>query len=372
MSLRTIDNLLLIGASTLSTMMIISQPGSSMPINEVIENSTEEELLDSSIDQMPSVSQFSDVQPRDWAFQSLQSLIERYGVFFTSSDGKFRGHQALTRYEFASILNQVLTQFNDLIITGKTGLIKKEDLVILQKLKAEFSEEIVTLNDRVNTLESQTNKLEKSQFSSTTKLTGEAIFAVTDMLSGDDGINRVNNEGVPNLTPRQNTVFASRVRLNFNSSFTGQDQLTLRLQKDNFNNSTNFNGFTIASGFTNFTQGGLHQSLEGQQTFNSQKSYIIGSPSSEGIVLDSLRYTFPIGTGTKVVIAASGGEYADYVPTLNPYLEDFDGGNGAVSSFAQRSPIYRMGSDFGAGIGLTTKLIDTLTVNLSTDITGDS
>ncbi|TAF05878.1 MAG: hypothetical protein EAZ76_18775, partial [Nostocales cyanobacterium] len=29
--------------------------------------------------QVTSVSQFSDVQPTDWAFQALQSLVERYG-----------------------------------------------------------------------------------------------------------------------------------------------------------------------------------------------------------------------------------------------------------------------------------------------------
>mgnify|MGYP001791847597 FL=1 len=32
-----------------------------------------------SMGQVTSVSQFSDVQPTDWAFQALQSLVERYG-----------------------------------------------------------------------------------------------------------------------------------------------------------------------------------------------------------------------------------------------------------------------------------------------------
>lgn len=31
------------------------------------------------IEQVTSVSQFSDVQTTDWAFQALQSLVERYG-----------------------------------------------------------------------------------------------------------------------------------------------------------------------------------------------------------------------------------------------------------------------------------------------------
>ncbi|MBV8883081.1 MAG: hypothetical protein JO235_03645, partial [Chroococcidiopsidaceae cyanobacterium CP_BM_RX_35] len=34
---------------------------------------------DDSIGQVTSVSQLRDVQPTDWAFQALQSLVERYG-----------------------------------------------------------------------------------------------------------------------------------------------------------------------------------------------------------------------------------------------------------------------------------------------------
>jgi len=46
--------------------------------------STEATLLGSidsemALDQVTSVSQLSDVQPTDWAFQALQSLVERYG-----------------------------------------------------------------------------------------------------------------------------------------------------------------------------------------------------------------------------------------------------------------------------------------------------
>ncbi|EDZ91556.1 S-layer region-like protein [Limnospira maxima CS-328] len=35
--------------------------------------------LEDSMEQVTSVSQLSDVQPTDWAFQALQSLVERYG-----------------------------------------------------------------------------------------------------------------------------------------------------------------------------------------------------------------------------------------------------------------------------------------------------
>jgi len=46
--------------------------------NEVKEPTTSVAQLSSDkISQTTSVSQFRDVQPRDWAFQALQSLVER-------------------------------------------------------------------------------------------------------------------------------------------------------------------------------------------------------------------------------------------------------------------------------------------------------
>lgn len=39
------------------------------------------------------------------------------------------------------------------------------------------------------------------------------------------------------------------------------------------------------------------------------------------------------------------------MPTLNPFFEDYDGGNGALSTFASESPIYRIGG--GSGIALS-------------------
>jgi hypothetical protein len=48
------------------------------------------------MDQVTSVSQLSDVSPNDWAFQALQSLIERYGCIAGYPDGTYRGDRTLT------------------------------------------------------------------------------------------------------------------------------------------------------------------------------------------------------------------------------------------------------------------------------------
>ena len=52
----------------------------------------------SSNEQVTSITQFSDVQPTDWAYQALSNLIERYGCVAGYPNGTFKGKQAMTRY----------------------------------------------------------------------------------------------------------------------------------------------------------------------------------------------------------------------------------------------------------------------------------
>ncbi len=61
--------------------------------------------------QITSISQIKDVQPTDKHFMALQSLVERYGVFF---DEKFRGNDPLTREEFVVLLNKSLDMLQEL------------------------------------------------------------------------------------------------------------------------------------------------------------------------------------------------------------------------------------------------------------------
>ena len=65
------------------------------------------------VGQVTSVSQLSDVQPTDWAFQALQSLVERYGCIAGYPNGTFRGNRSATRYEMAAALNACLDQISD-------------------------------------------------------------------------------------------------------------------------------------------------------------------------------------------------------------------------------------------------------------------
>jgi len=273
--------------------------------------------------QVTSVSQLSDVRPTDWAFQALQSLVERYGCIAGYPDGTFRGNRAMTRYEFAAGLNACLDKVSELIRGGTGNFATRDDLAALQRLQEEFAAELATLRGRVDALEARTAELEANQFSTTTKLTGEAIFALSDDFGGNVGLFGRDERRLG--SDNNEAVFQQRVRLNLNTSFTGRDLLLTRLQ---VGNGRNFN---------------LGATSEGTQTWN-----VVGRTDNV-VALDTLLYKFPVGQRLNVTLAANAVVWDDILPTVNPYFEDFDGGNGSLSTFGQRNPIYRLGG--GSGIG---------------------
>lgn len=175
-----------------------------------------------------SVSQLADVQPTDWAYQALQSLIERYSVVAGYPNGTYQGNLAMTRYEFAASLNAALERVNELIAAGLADQVSREDLVTLQRLQQEFAVEVsTTLRVRVDSIEARAAELEANQFSTTTKLTGQAIFAVNG--GGFSGESIVNPTGVEITDDDPNTTVLYRVALDFNTSFFGTDLLKIRL-----------------------------------------------------------------------------------------------------------------------------------------------
>ncbi|MFN4953364.1 MAG: iron uptake porin [Aphanizomenon sp.] len=281
--------------------------------------------------QVTSVSQLSDVQPTDWAFQALQSLVERYGCIAGYPNGTYRGNRALSRYEFAAGLNSCLDRVNELIATATADMVTKQDLAKLQRLQEEFSAELATLRGRVDSLEARTAELEANQFSTTTKLKGEAIFAFTDTFGNETG-------------KANRAVFQDRVRLGLETSFTGRDILTTRLAAGN---ATGFDlrdtANTPISGSKNAVTNPGSNGM-GRQTFE------VGSTNNNSVKIDKLTYEAPIGPA-RVYLAASGGQHSDYAAVNNPYFFDkTDGGKGALSTFASESPIYRIGG--GSGIAL--------------------
>ena len=223
-----------------------------------------------------SVSQLSDVRPTDWAFTALQSLVERYGCIAGYPDRTFRGRQATSRYEFAAGLNACLDKINEIISAGLADKVSKEDLATLRRLQEEFAAELATLRGRVDALDSKVAKLEAQQFSTTTKLSGEAIMSV-------QGANN-NLSGTPTST---NIFVSSRVRLDLNTSFTGSDLLKTRLE---VGNGTINIPTALSAGTTTGTTG--VSSNIGFQTYGQDYTGLTGGST---FTLAKLRYDFNLG-----------------------------------------------------------------------------
>ncbi|MCC3452402.1 MAG: iron uptake porin [Microcoleus sp. PH2017_15_JOR_U_A] len=264
--------------------------------------------------QVTSVSQLSDVRPTDWAFQALQSLVERYGCIVGYPDGTYRGNRALTRYEFAAGVNACLDQVTKQISSATSTFVTKDDLAILQRLQEEFAAELATLRGRVDGLEARTAELEANQFSTTTKLAGEAIFLASDSFG----------DGIGLRDDKTSTTLGYRVRLNFNTSFTGKDLLRTRLQARNVANY----GAATATGT------------------NMARVALTGEDGSQ-FSLDQLWYRFPAGNAT--VWFGPKGLRLDDVAELTTPLESPS--SGAISAFGRYNPAVFRGPE-GAGAAI--------------------
>ncbi len=320
---KVVRDLIRVSPVVLAASFLASSGAIASEVDQNVTSVASLEQQQNSLGQVTSVSQFSDVQPTDWAFQALQSLVERYGCIAGYPNGTYRGNRALTRYEFAAGLNACLDRVNELIATATADLVSKEDLAALQRLQEEFAAELATLRGRVDTLEARTAELEANQFSTTTKLKGEAIFNVTDTWGNLAAANGVNGENQPDST--SNTTFANRVRLSLESSFTGRDKLQTRLNAGNIVSNAGQTG----TGMTRLGYDG---------------------DGGNNIELDKLNYSFNLGSAIAVKIDATGAEIYENINNFNPLFSS--SATGAISRYGRFSPIYRF-SQGGAGVTAT-------------------
>lgn len=200
--------------------------------------------LDSPVNQITNVRELRDVQPGDWAYDALKSLVERYGCISGYPNGIYGGDRTLSRYEFAAALNSCLNQIEELIAQNEA--IVAADLQTSQRLSKEFAAELATLGRRVNQLEQRTAFLEDNQFSTTTKLRGQVIMSVNG--GGFDGDRIVDPSGRQELAnSNPETTFLYRAGLDFTTSFFGTDSLLVRLEGASGSTVNNFRGVDNAA-----------------------------------------------------------------------------------------------------------------------------
>ncbi len=271
--------------------------------------------------QVTNVNQLRDVAPTDWAYEALRSLVDRYGCISGFPNQTYRGSQPLSRYEFAAGLNSCLNQIERLIASSES--VSDTDLESIQRLSQEFEAELATLGGRVDEIESRTAAIEDSSFSTTTKLNAEIV----NYLLGTFGDAKPDGSDIDD-----EITFSSRVRLNFDSSFTGEDRLRVRLQARNVTSPA-------SSGGTN----SLALNFEGDNGNN--------------VEISDLYYTFPVTEKISALVGANGvdvDDFFDVVPTMGVAYD-------TLSLFtAYNNLIYDNGNGGGAAVGLDYDFSDSI------------
>ena len=222
---------------------------------------------------------YLNVQPGDWAHQSIKDLVNSRGCDVNVSD------KALTRFEAAAIVNSCL---------GNVAEVTNVERSLIN----EFSSEIALLRGRIDGIEARMNEFEAGTFSSTTTLDGKAVF-VLGAVDGNDDLDDGDTEAVS---------AAYVYQMNLNTSFTGDDNLYVRLK--------------TSDGFENFTSkpGNYHNEA--------------GSGSSV-MTVDKIWYTFPLGDNFTATVGPKIENYYMLAATPSVYkpkvLKAFRfGGHGAA------------------------------------------
>ncbi|WP_310421907.1 iron uptake porin [Chamaesiphon sp. VAR_48_metabat_135_sub] len=346
-------------------------------------------------EQVVPAAEATEIKPGEWAYQTLQALSSKY-----SCSNAPAGDKTLSREEFATSLDGCIQSMEQLVARKPRRLLKKrrvapapeiiapevvtppaapeitpppadvapvappapvepevsqQDIDRLKQLIEAFRSDLQSVDARIEALDKKTAEIKEKSFSTTTKLNGEVIFGV----SGYGGVTStpaiaetpatvVNGVVVPGkaaVPARSATgnVFSDRVRLNFDTSFTGKDKLRTRLQSRNTPNL----GSAVTG--TNMTRLGY----DGNE--------------DNGTSVSLLQYSFPLTPQTKIIAETIGSEFNENMYTFNPILTS--SGSGSISRYGRYNPIYRLSGD-GASLTLNHKFSDELALALGYAIPG--
>ena len=148
-----------------------------------------------------SSSIFADVPADHWAYDAVAQLVQAGVVHGYSADGPFSGGQNVSRYDTAQIVAKAM---------GKAGAAdNNNNKALIEKLSAEFSDELANLGVRVANLEAKTDNV---------KWTGLVRYDV----------NRTNFAA----DPSHKNADKNQLKLRFEPSITINDNWTAHSQID--------------------------------------------------------------------------------------------------------------------------------------------
>ena len=160
---------------------------------------------------------FSDVPADSWAYDAVTTLAAD-GVIDGYPDGTYKGQNTMTRYEMAQIVARAM---------AKTDL-EKADKALVDKLAAEFAEELDNLGVRVADLEKKSDNV---------KWGGELRYRYWDA-DHDAGSDESYNRVMFRLTPKAyigNSGWTANARINYSLDM-GSDSNNIQDPSDNDSN----------------------------------------------------------------------------------------------------------------------------------------
>ena len=254
---------------------------------------------------------YSTIEPTDFIHQSINDLAKSRGC---SADITGR---SISRYEAATIINACL---------GDVA----EVTTIERSLIDEFSSELALIRGRIDGLEARMNEFEAGAFSTTTTLDGKAVFNLY-AIDGNTEVDSAHTESVS---------LGSVYQMNLNTSFTGDDNLYVRLK--------NVNGWDNAGvkPITYFNEG--------------------STGSGDTLKVDKIWYTFPVTDSVTATVGPRIENYYMLAATPSVYKAKVNkgfrfGGHGSAFG-ASTSPgaglKYDAGNGFASSITINSKEAD--------------
>lgn len=168
---------------------------------------------------------FSDVPADHWAYDSVSKLAAE-GVINGYTDGSFEGNSTMSRYEMAQIVAKAM---------ANQEKVNADQKAMIDKLAAEFSDELASLGVRVAALESKIDNVKWGGIVRFTESTNRCEAAE------DGSVNRVEIRLMPQITINDNWTANARIRANINTKDNSQtddgtfvDRLWAQGKYDNF------------------------------------------------------------------------------------------------------------------------------------------
>ena len=212
-----------------------------------------------------------------------------------------------------SLIAPIGIQASDINIEEIDTYVRKKSSSKKQKFSSKsFSNDLATIN-KVNSLEVQSNQFEAGGFSDTTTLDGKVIMA----LGAIDGIEELTSDtGATHF----NTVY----QMNLNSSFTGDDNMYIRLKGGEWASDFKLKGSTYH--------------IEAKDTTDADDNIVLK--------VDKIWYTFPIGESITATVGPLIENYYMLAATPSVYKP------GALKAFKLGGHSSAFGASTSTGAGL--------------------